>query len=266
MAFVPSVVVRDAAARKAWIAVHPRGLVGRGETLLLGDDDVDALGADRAGAHAVGALDGVEVLAIPFDAKEVPAPYVIQNLRMLAVMLDGEMIAVAGRAMHVVDWATTSRFCGRCGTKTEPVPGERCMKCPACRLTAYPRIAPAVIVLVRKGDQALLASNARFPGLFYSTLAGFSEIGESLEETLVREVREEVGIAVKNPRYFGSQPWPFPHSLMIGFTAEWDSGEIVVDPSEIADAKWFSADALPTIPPPLSIARHLIDAWVAEVK
>lgn len=137
--------------------------------------------------------------------------------------------------------------------------------CPSCALHVYPRISPAIITLVRKGDLALLASNANFSGAFYSTLAGFAEIGESLEETLVREVREEVGVAVKDVRYFGSQPWPFPNSLMIAFTADWESGEIVIDPAELSDAKWFRADELPMIPPPMSIARRLIDAWVTEV-
>ena len=112
----------------------------------------------------------------------------------------------------------------------------------------------------------LLARNARATFGFYSVLAGFSDIGESLEETIVREVREEVGIQVMNPRYFGSQPWPFPHSLMIGFTADWAAGEILVDGNEIAHADWFRADALPPIPPRLSIARSLIDAWLADVK
>ena len=128
----------------------------------------------------------------------------------------------------------------------------------------YPRIAPAVIVLVRRGEEALLARNARFPLPFYSTLAGFSDIGETLEDTVHREIREEVGIEVANVRYFGSQPWPFPNSLMIAFTAEWASGDIAVDADEIADAQWFTRDALPMVPPPLSIARRMIDAWLTE--
>ena len=141
------------------------------------------------------------------------------------------------------------------------------MICPSCGLAAYPRIAPAIIVLVRRGDRALLARNAKYPVPIYSTLAGFVDIGESLEETLAREVREEVGIEVTNIRYFGSQPWPLPHSLMIGFTAEWAGGEIRVDGEEITDAQWFAADDLPSLlPSHISIARRLIDAWTEEIE
>ena len=137
------------------------------------------------------------------------------------------------------------------------------MSCPACNRVYYPRISPAVIVLVTRGEEALLARNSRFPLPFFSTLAGFSEVGESLEETLVREVREEVGIDVGDVRYFGSQPWPFPNSLMIGFFAEYRSGELKLDPDEIAEAAWFKREELPMVPPPVSIARKLIDAWLS---
>jgi NAD+ diphosphatase len=126
-------------------------------------------------------------------------------------------------------------------------------------------VAPAIIVLVRRGDEALLARSGRFPRPFFSTLAGFVEAGESLEETLAREVREEVGVEVTNIRYFGSQPWPFPHSLMVGFTADYAGGEIVVDGEEIAEARWFQVTDLPMVPPRTSIARRLIDAWVTEI-
>jgi NAD+ diphosphatase len=140
------------------------------------------------------------------------------------------------------------------------------MRCEVCTLSFYPRISPAIIVLVRRGDEALLARSTRSASGFYSTLAGFVEAGESLEETLAREVREEVGVEVTNLRYFASQSWPFPHSLMVGFFADHAGGEIVVDKTEITDARWFAPTALPLIPPKLSIARQLIDAWVAEVR
>lgn len=173
--------------------------------------------------------------------------------------------AVAGRAVQLVDWARTHRFCGRCATATEPAPGERAMRCPACGLLAFPRLAPAAIVLIERADgRALLARNVGFPGNMYSCLAGFVEPGETVEQAVHREVREEVGVELGAVRYQGSQPWPFPHSLMLGFTAEYRSGEIRCDEDEIADARWFARDALPAVPPGISIARRLIDDWVAR--
>jgi NAD+ diphosphatase len=172
---------------------------------------------------------------------------------------------LAGRAVQLVEWRRTSRFCGRCGTPTLSAPGERALRCPSCGLLAYPRLAPAVIVLVRKGDQALLAAGRGFRGGMYSALAGFVEAGENLEEAVHREVEEEVGIRLRDVRYVGSQPWPFPHSLMVGFRAEWEGGDIRPDGTEILDAAWWSVDDLPPIPPAMSIARTLIDQWVADV-
>jgi NAD+ diphosphatase len=170
---------------------------------------------------------------------------------------------VAGRAVQIVEWARTHRFCGRCGTATESQTGDRSMKCPVCGLLAFPRLAPAMITLVTRDDEVLLARGVNFRSPLYSCLAGFVEPGESLEGAVVREVREEVGVEVGNVRYWGSQPWPFPHSLMVGFTAEWASGEIDIDQTEIVDAQWFKREAMPPIPPAISIARKLIDAWLA---
>ncbi|MCY7297822.1 MAG: NAD(+) diphosphatase, partial [Ilumatobacteraceae bacterium] len=151
----------------------------------------------------------------------------------------------------------------------EQSPNDRSMKCPECGLLAYPRLAPAMITLITKGapgpnQQILLARGVQFREPMYSCLAGFVEPGESLEEAVIREVEEEVGIVVGAVDYRGSQPWPFPHSLMIGFRAEWTRGDIVCEPSEIVDAQWYTRDALPPIPPPISIARKLIDAWISE--
>lgn len=254
-------------ATRTWLVVHEKGLVARreeGRLVFPTDDELGALGVDAVDAHRLGSLDDTDALALPVRG-EIPPPFETMGLRALAGLLAPELFGVVGRAMHTCDWLSTNRFCGRCGAATARSTAERCVVCPSCGLRIFPRISPAIITLVRKGDLALLASNAAFPGAFYSTLAGFADIGESLEETLVREVHEEVGVNVTNVRYFGSQPWPWPNSLMVGFTAEWESGEIVIDPKEIADAKWFAADALPTIPPRLSIARRLIDAWVEEV-
>jgi NAD+ diphosphatase len=253
----------------AWFLVHSKGLVVRrreGAIQLPGPDDLEALGVDVEAAHELGRFDGRPAWAAPLDeGAELRADQEILSLRELYAAGGDAMFAMAGRAAQLVEWTKTHAFCGRCGTPTERVSGERCVGCPACKLIAYPRITPAIIVLVRRGDEALLAHNARAPAGWFSTLAGFVEIGESLEETLAREVREEVGVEVRDIRYFGSQPWPFPHSLMVGFTAQHAGGEIRVDGVEIVEARWFRPDALPPVPPRLSIARQLIDAWVEEV-
>lgn len=218
-------------------------------------------------AHFLGALDGVDcyAVALPADAP-VPADMKLVSARALYTRVEEAVFAVGGRALAIAEWDAHHRFCGRCGQPTELVPGERARRCPACRTPFYPRISPAVIVLVTRGDAMLLARAAGFPEPFFSTLAGFVEPGESLEETLVREVGEEVGIAIHDLRYFGSQPWPFGRSLMIGFTAEHAGGEIRVDGQEIVEAGWFTVDALPRLPPRLSIARQLIDGFIERVR
>ena len=222
-------------------------------------------GLDRRQAHYLGRIDERDCFAIDCGVVQSAAPFSIEGLRTLYQRLDEVVFGVAGRAVQVVHFASVHRFCGRCGAATTRDPSVRCMRCPQCELTVYPRVSPAIIVLVRRGAEALLARSGRFTTGFYSTLAGFVEPGESLEETLRREVREEVGLEITNLRYFGSQPWPFPHSLMVAFVADHASGDIVVDGEEIEDARWFRADALPPVPPRLSIARKLIDAWVGEV-
>ena len=174
-----------------------------------------------------------------------------------------DIFGIAGIAYQVVNWDRTHQYCGVCGTPTEDNTEERAKVCPDCGMHHYPRLAPAVIVAVTKGDKLLLAHSGRFRGKFYSVLAGFVEPGETFEDCVAREIMEEVGIKVKNIRYFGSQPWPFPHSLMVGFTAEYASGMITVDDVEIKDAKWFTTNDLPLIPGKISIARRLID-WFVE--
>lgn len=193
-----------------------------------------------------------------------PEGMIFRGLRELYGILEEDFFALSGRAFQIMEWDRTHQYCGHCATGTTQLAGDRAKRCPNCGLVNYPRLCPAIIVLISRGDELLLARANRFPQALYSVLAGFVEPGESLEETVIREVKEEVGILVKNIRYFGSQSWPFPNSLMIGFTADYADGEIVIEEKEIADAAWFKKDNLPQIPPKLSIARKLIDAFVSS--
>jgi NAD+ diphosphatase len=220
--------------------------------------------------HFVGLVDGEAWWCVDVPPDVDPSDGASVDLRAFHGTAPEHHWLAAGRAVQVVEWARTHRFCGRCGEVTEPVSGERAMRCPACRLMSFPRLSPAMITLVTKGpagpDQmALLARGVQWTVPMFSCLAGFVEPGESLEAAVIREVREEVGIEVSAPRYFGSQPWPFPNSLMIGFRAQYVSGEIECDPTEIAEAAWFRRHELPMVPPPISIARSLIDAWLGEL-
>ncbi|MBK9033939.1 MAG: NAD(+) diphosphatase [Myxococcales bacterium] len=214
------------------------------------------------GALHLGDLDGAACFARLVEDGGPPPGTEVMPLRQLFGVLTDDEFAVAGRALGLTAWDRDHRHCGRCGAATARSDRERVRTCGACGLAAYPRLSPAVIVLVERDGRCLLARNARTRMPFFSTLAGFVEVGETLEECVAREIHEEAGLELTDVRYFGSQPWPFTGSLMVGFTARWASGEIVEDPTEIADAGWFAPDALPVVPPPLSIARALIDDFV----
>ena len=201
--------------------------------------NLEDLGLEASFSQPVGHLDGSSCWAAELpDGVEAPEGSAFVDLRAIFAAVDEEFFAVAGRAKQVVGWRATHRFCGRCGGETGPVEGEMAMRCARCGMMHYPRVSPAVIVRVRPG--------------------------ESIEETIHREVREEVGIEVENLRYFGSQPWPFPNSLMIGFTADYAGGELAPQPGEIEDAGWYRADDLPQLPPKVSIARRMIEDFVSR--
>ncbi|WP_437836952.1 NAD(+) diphosphatase [Sorangium sp. So ce1153] len=205
---------------------------------------------------------------------ELPAELAFASVRSLFSELPEPTLHILGIALAGVEFAETHRHCGRCGTATEPgaaapdghepSAGAQTRRCPSCGLSAHPRIAPAVIVLVEREDRVLLARSARFPPGRFSAVAGFVEIGESLEQAAAREVGEEVGVQIRGLKYFGSQPWPFGRSLMIGFSATYAGGSLTPDGHEIVEADWFSRDRLPDLPPKVSIARRLIDAFVAR--
>ena len=215
--------------------------------------------------HYMGSLEGRHCFAVDVaEEARPPSEMTFEGLRQVHDLLDEDLFWIAARAVQIVEWDKTHQFCGRCGVRMSARPTERAKECPRCGLLHFPRLAPAIIVLIERGDQLLLARSRRFATGMYSVLAGFVEPGESLEEAVEREIREEVGLSVREIRYFGSQPWPFPHSLMIGFTATYAGGEISVDASEIEDAGWFTVKNLPPIPDRISIARKLIDWFIAK--
>ncbi len=226
---------------------------------------LQALGITPIRTQFLGYLNGHPCIAAEISKDTaLPSELVLCHLRELYGELPEDLFAIAARAVQIVEWDRTHQFCGHCATPTIQLPSDHAKRCPKCELRQYPRLSPAVIMLVYRGKEILLARAPRFRNGMYSVLAGFVEPGESLEETVAREVREEVGIEVKNIRYFGSQPWPFPNSLMVGFTAEYASGTLTLEPAEIEAAAWFTKDNLPSVPGKLSIARKLIDWFGAQ--
>ncbi|MEC5386891.1 NAD(+) diphosphatase [Uliginosibacterium sp. H3] len=253
------------------VTSHTKTFVFRGNELLIGETDMHL--PDQAIVAHLPILDtlvqplGVfaetpcHCVSVGMDT-EAPAGFQFVRLRALLTAEPDTILSLAGRAYQIAEWARTHQFCGVCGTKTQRMAAERCFKCPACSAMAYPRISPAMMVLVTRGNEALLARHAASTNNTFSALAGFVEAGESVEETVHREVMEEVGLRVHKLRYFGSQPWPFPHSLMIAFTAEYLSGEIRLDEHEIAEAGWFPRSGpLPDVPSTISISGHLLRSF-----
>jgi len=227
--------------------------------LLLPEDDDQLVPTELRQAqvrHYLGRLNGLDAWALRLD--EVPPGWRAVPLRSAMMSMPAPHGGVASRAAQLLEWDRTHRFCGVCGTPTELLAHERSRRCPACEHLAYPRLTPAMMVLIWRPGELLLARSPRFAPGTYSALAGFVESGESIEECVLREAHEEVGVHISDLRYYGSQSWPFPNSLMIAFTARWTGGAIVPQPGEIEDAQWFPLDALPGIPPRFSISGHLI--------
>ncbi|QJR81376.1 NAD(+) diphosphatase [Alteromonas pelagimontana] len=204
------------------------------------------------------------VYLIDIGAENIEQPkWEAVPLRTILMAGSDDAFSIAGRAWQYIHFLRTHRFCGQCGAVTEQVDWEMAVHCHDCHHRSYPRISPCIIVAIYHQDSILLAKSVRHKNVnLYSTLAGFVESGETLEHAVHREVMEEVGVKIKNLSYFGSQPWPFPHSLMAGYLAEYESGDIVIDDNEIIDAKWFKLSDLPPTPPTLSIAGQLIEAVI----
>lgn len=188
----------------------------------------------------------------------------LHGLRELFGSLSEKTFKMAALGLQVSNWDQVSTYCGNCGERLHLSKTERAKECLSCEHIQYPRISPAVIMAVTRDNKILLARSNRIKFSFYSVLAGYVEVGETLEECVRREISEEVGISVKNIQYFGSQSWPYTNSLMIAFTAEHDSGEIRIDQNEILDAAWFYPDKLPQLPGWGSISRRLVDHFVQQ--
>jgi NAD+ diphosphatase len=246
----------------------------RGDELLIRHDGgvaraplafaLDELGLTARRTQVLGALDGVPCFSAELDpSAAAPEGHRFASLRALHGKMPPGELDVAGLAFQIQHWDRTHQVCGACGAALLLKAGERAKRCEPCALDFYPRVSPAIIVLVHDGPRLLMTRQPRFPPGLYGLVAGFLEPGETLERCVEREVAEETGLRVKGLRYFGSQPWPFPHQVMIGFFAELAGGELRVDTSELEDARWFHRDALPTLPPRISIARALVEAWLA---
>lgn len=215
----------------------------------------------RSGLVSRGENEGDVWAELRHDAV-LPEGYSLHERRGLWQIFDEAEFFRVGRAFHISEWQRTNRFCGACGSPSYLDEREWGMRCSVCGEISFPVIAPAVIVAVERDGKLLMGHGANFPPGRFSVLAGFVEPGENLEEAVAREIYEESRIRVKNIRYFGSQPWPFPRSLMVGFTAEWESGEIEADNTEVLEAYWFAPGDLPDIPVGVSISRRLIDDFV----
>ena len=267
--YSPSLAPETANNEPAWFFVFNRDrlLVKAVDETLSAPlkTTVDALNLKIVTKYYLGKLDGCDCYCIETDETEnLPEGMLFKTFISLLGRIDAEIFTLAGRAFHILTWDKKTRFCGRCGSSTEMKHDERAKVCPKCGNVIYPKISPAVIVGVIKENEILLAHAKNFRENWLSIIAGFVEPGETFEECIKREVFEEVGIKVKNLKYFGSQPWPFPDSLMVGFTAEYESGEITVDGTEISAAGWYTCDNMPSRPTSASIAGQIINWFRAE--
>lgn len=257
-----------------WFILNGKGVLvytGKdGEMVLPRINGLNELSLTPLAEYYLGTLDGAGCrAALVDDNAAVPGGMEFISLRGFIAGTDEVLFEIASRASTIIHWDKNSRYCGGCGTPLAMSETGMVKVCTACGLTVYPRISPAVIVAVVKDRSILLANAGRFTHNFFSVLAGFVEPGETFEDCVRREVKEETGIDVEDIRYFGSQPWPFPDSIMVGFTARYAGGEICADGKEIKEARWFTADELSGIEIPalkIIIARRLIDWFVENYK
>ena len=236
--------------------------VGKGYTIPLSEEAPVTLHPWTHVLNVTPMEDGTEVKAVMIDQPITNNPlYEMCGLRPSFYHLSKELYLKAGKCHELLYWDNNTKFCGVCGAPMK-MHTDISKRCTNCGKEVWPQLATAVIVLVHRGDEVLLVHARNFKTDFYGLVAGFVETGETLEEAVHREVEEETGIKIKNIRYFGSQPWPYPCGLMVGFNADYDGGDIHLQQSELSKGAWFTKDNLPTIPEPLSIARMILDDWI----
>ncbi len=266
--FVPSPRFQAAHGAGLWFVFHKRELLVSDSFAVPNVPSLDVLGLTATRVQFLGTLDGEPCFSAELAAgSEPPRGAQFRDLRQLFGRMRESLLSVATRAVQIMEWDRTHQFCGACASPTTAHPKARSRVCtnPACGLEHYPRLSPAIIVAVERGDEILLARSPHFPPGIFSVLAGFVDPGESVEEAVHREVFEETGIQVANVRYFNSQPWPFPNSLMLGYQADYAGGDLVLDPEEIEDAAFYHVDTLPSMfPGRVSISQWLIHDFCAR--
>lgn len=236
--------------------------VGKGYTIPLSEEAPITLYPWTQVLNVTPMKDGTEVKAVMIDQPITDNPlYEMCGLRPSFYHLSKELYLKAGKCNELLYWDNNTNFCGVCGAPMK-MHTDISKRCTNCGKEVWPQLATAVIVLVHRGNEVLLVHARNFKTDFYGLVAGFVETGETLEEAVHREVKEETGIEIKNLHYFGSQPWPYPCGLMVGFNADYDGGDIHLQQSELSKGAWFTKDNLPTIPEPLSIARMILDDWI----
>ncbi len=268
--FSPGIVPRESSQESFHIVISDDEILTIDQEPVfrpLDQDEWRWLGLEELEKHYLGSVRGIPVFAHEVDPEaDNPEGYEFATLWSFLNHVDQHVFYLVGRAKQIVEWHRNHHFCGQCGQVTSTLVNDRSRKCESCGLMFYPRLSPSIIVCVNRGEEILLARNIHSRGNFYSTLAGFVEPGESIEDTVHREVFEEVGIRVRNLKYFASQSWPFPNSLMLGFHAEYESGEITIQEEEIADAGWFHYSNLPNRPAMVSISGWLIDDFIQRAQ
>lgn len=233
-----------------------------GKLLIASEAEAGALESPLTSEHYLGLLSDDDLWVRVLEHGVALDGHQWLGLRSQLEVLTTDAFQLAGRALQVAQWFYDHRFCGRCGQATVQDEIDRAKVCRHCELRFYPRISPCMIVLITRGEQLLLAHHHRASRVMYTTLAGFVEAGETVEDCIRREIMEEVGVSVGKLEYFRSQPWPFPNQLMLAFFAEYAAGEINIDPAEIVDAKWFRYDQLPQVPAKATVAGQLIAHYV----